>query len=263
MRRLRFKMQDDRGAIAIEAVISMFFFTIAVLSIMFMSLMVRAQSMVQYAISQAAKEISGYYYIVDKMGLAKFTSGNSAADVSEANEFLGQADSIIKNAVSFSDSEENSTNIELHLDRVDADSVKQAAISLKNMNIKDQLTGTLSIVARSLIQQGVSKLVAPLVCKTVVPKYMGGSREAADARLRAMGIDGIDSIDFSWSSFLRDGRTIQVVAIYEMDLSKLSLGMVDGTIKFKQVATTAAWVKPDGKNIISVDKTLEVKELND
>ena len=241
----------------------MFFFAIAVLSIMFMSLIVRAQSMVQYAISQAAKEISGYYYIVDKLGLAQFTSGKSGADVSDLNGFIGQADSIIKNAVSFSDSEENSTSIELHLNQIDADSVKAAADSLKKLNIKDQLTGTLSIVARSLIQENVSKFVAPLVCKTVVPKYMGGSRNAADARLEALGIDGIDSIDFSWSSFLRDGRTIQVVAIYEMDLSKLSLGMVDGKIKFKQVATTAAWVKPDGEKIVSVDKTLIASELND
>ena len=163
MRKLRSGLQDDRGAIAIEAVISMFFFTIAILSIMFMSLMVRAQSMVQYAISQAAKEISGYYYIVDKMGLAAFTSNRSSADTGEANELIGQANSIVKSAVEFSGSEENSTNIELHLERVDVDSVKQAANSLKDMNVKDQLTNTLSIVARSLINQGVSKYVAPLV----------------------------------------------------------------------------------------------------
>lgn len=259
MKKSRFNLRDDSGALAIEAVISMFFFTIAVLAIMFMSVMVRAQSMVQYAISQAAKEISGYYYIVDKLGLSSLTSGKSAHTTDEANE-------IIKNAVDFSSSAGNAVSFDLNsgtpgiditkLDTVDTDSLKKAAESIKKMDVKDQLTGTLCVLAKSLINEGVSQIVAPFICDAVVPKYMGGSREAADTRLRALGIDGMDSIDFTYSSFLRDGRTIQVVAIYKMDVSKLTFGMVSGELTFKQVATTAAWVTPNDKGVVTVAKTL-------
>lgn len=260
---MRTLLKKDTGAIAIEAVLGMFIFAVAILAIMFMSLMVRVQSTMQYALGQTAKEISGYCYVIDKLGLAFGTSTNDdsvkkANDVigtaiefsSEADDVLGSID--FSNGVSFDDVK----NI------AESDMPKLAKdlygdVEALSGDLKGQLKGTLVILMKSMLKEGMSNYVAPYVCKTVMPKYISGDVDSTNEMLEAMGIEGgLDKLDFSKSSLLSDGRTIQIVVVYKLNTKKLTLGMVDQDLYFKQVATTAAWVQPDGRTLISVAETV-------
>lgn len=240
----------ETGAIAIESILGMTFFAIAILAIMFMSLMIRVQSTMQYAISQTAKEISGYYYVVDKCGLA-FGTSTSNVDVDKLNNVIG-------NAIDFSTEAGNTVtaidfNDGISVEDVMLDSdISATAAELYNSSVdlsgdlQKQLKGALSIVAKSMLKEGLSNYVAPFICKAVIPKYVSGDVNSTDEMLKSMGIeDGMDGLDFSKSSLLADGRTIQIVVIYKLNTKKLTLGMVDKDLYFKQVATTAAWVQPN------------------
>lgn len=261
----------NNGAIAIEAVLSMFIFALAIISIMFMSLMVRVQSTMQYALGQTAKEISGYYYLIDKLGLA---INGSTADVD-----VESTNALINTAIEFGSEAQNAANdISVSVgDGVSFEDIKaigsdvnemkstaaQLGTNLKDVSsdIKGQLKGTLTIIIKSAIQKGLSNYVAPWICRSIIPKYIGGDTESCNNMLESMGVTGgIANVDFSQSTLLSDGRTIQLVAIYKMDLEKLTLGMIQNqSFTFKQVATTAAWVRDesDDSNLKSVAEAVQ------
>ena len=82
-----------------------------------------------------------------------------------------------------------------------------------------------------------------------MPRYMGGDTAAANKMLEAAGVEGgMKNIDFSQSQLLTDGRSIKLVAMYKLDVSKISVGIIKSALIIRQAASTAAWVRPDGVN---------------
>lgn len=270
---MKLHKNSEQGAIAIEALISLTFFLLAILAIMFMSLMVRLQANMQYALDQTAKEISGYYYLVDKMGLAGLTSGVVGEDTQKKNENLNQA---IGTVVSFSEkanpagadidfeygvSFEEITNAgdDIHQLAIQGQKLKNE-VSAITKDPKGQVQAVLLVCTKSAIQGGLSKFVAPFICQNTMPKYLvssssGNSGKSVNERANEMlenagipgGLDG-NSVSFTHSELLADGRSIKLVVVYQVDSEKLTLEMVKGQkFTFKQVASTAAWVVPEGE----------------
>ncbi len=268
-----YRIKNENGAIAIEAILALTFFMLAVLSIMFISLIVRVQSSMQYALQQTAKEISGYYYMFDKMGLASATTGTTN---SKTGENIAKVDEEIGHVVDFAQSSTDAYNTATSIDlssgvsieelndliqsgTADAKELKEKANAIigdvesltKDGNAAGQIQAVLTVFGKSMISKSMSKFIAPFVCRTIMPKYLAGSREGADNMLKAAGIsDGVDGLDFTQSELLRDGRSIKLVVVYEMDMEKLTLGMVKGKARFRQVASTAAWVNPQASDSI-------------
>ena len=90
-------IKDERAEFAIDAIFGITFFMISLIALMFMSLIIRIQSNMQYALGQTAKEISGYYYLADKIGLAAVTSGSGGAQdvdstINSVMDFMGSAE---------------------------------------------------------------------------------------------------------------------------------------------------------------------------
>ena len=238
---------------------------ISLIAIMFMSLIIRVQSNIQYALGQTAKEISGYYYLVDKLGLAAATSGAS----SEAT----QADKTVQTIVDFSSSAkdtgksmtdimndlpEDFSKIE-NFDTLSGDAkqmgqnIKATYENFKTMeasvkqtlskdNIKDNFKQVLAVFAKTAVNGVVSNVVAPWVCESLMSRYLTADYEAM----------GIHDVSFLGSQFLADRRSIKVQITYQLDLEKYTLGFVKTPITFRQAASTAAWVRPDNKNLVSV-----------
>ena len=53
--------RKESGAFAIETLLSLTVFIIAITALLMLSLIIRAQANMQYALNQTAKEISGYF----------------------------------------------------------------------------------------------------------------------------------------------------------------------------------------------------------
>ena len=63
------KLKEQYGSIMVETVLVLPLFMAGFLAILMLSNTVRAQCNVQYAIDQTAKEISQYYYVINKLSL--------------------------------------------------------------------------------------------------------------------------------------------------------------------------------------------------
>lgn len=257
MRRI---IKDEGGEFAIDAIFGITFFMISMIALMFMSLIIRVQSNVQYALGQTAKEISGYYYLVDKIGLAAATTGSDEET---------DVDNVIKNVVDFSGSIENSKNTiqSIEIDDATFESIQNSAKDVENSiaesrkcfesiqsSIKgingDSVTQILSVFAKTAVNRAVSFYIAPILCEKLMPKYLSSKKYGSISEYYEA--IGIKNVSFNGSQLLTDKRSIKLQITYELDLEKYTLGVVKGSVKFRQVASTAAWVTPDGQNIQSL-----------
>ena len=265
---MRFFKRKEKGAFAIEAIIGITMFMLTIIAIMFMSVIIRVQSNMQYALGQTAKEMSGYFYLIDKVGLAKYASGESVNLDAKAKEVNTNIGYIVDFA---SDAKETAANV------VEADDIGEIIDVLNNgaedlksnaekitqmvqnyksgkQNPVDHLKIVLQIFGKSLVNTAFGRYVGPIACDFLLPKYLSPGDE--EEYFKQMGFVEKDGhyVDFSNSELLRDGRSINLVATYELDLSKLTFGMVNSTMKFRQVASTAAWVRPNGESLLAVEE---------
>ena len=264
---MKTNMHRENGAFSIDAILGLTLFMMAIIAIMFMSLIIRVQANMQYALGQTAKEISGYYYLMDKLGIASITSQsispNTKKNIDNLNDTIGSildfssSASNLTDGIDFADglTAEELQNI-LSSDDLEDVSSKANAMGqkLKTYTQKgtatDQLKAVIQVFGKSLISQSFSYYVAPLVCEALMPKYLTSTGDI-DEYYESIGIKP-DSVDFSDSQLLFDGRSIKLVVEYELDTEKLTFGMYKGTLKFRQVATTAAWIQPNGGSKKSV-----------
>lgn len=140
------------------------------------------------------------------------------------------------------------------------ENVEKAATELSNSieSILDDpkaiITSLTSAFTKQVANEIMAKIIAQPLCKALVPKYIAPSDDA-DALLEKMGvINGVNGMDFRLSNFLSDGRSINVVVVYEVELS--GFGVFNKTLVIKQTASTAAWVK--GKTLKEVVEEISV-----
>ena len=265
---MRFFKRKEKGAFAIEAVIGITMFMLTIIAIMFMSVIIRVQANMQYALGQTAKEMSGYFYLIDKVGLAKYVSGKSVdldAKAKEVNTNIGYIVDFASDAKETAANVVNANDINEIIDVINSseDDLKNGVTNITNMvktyksgeqNPLEHIKLVLQIFGKSLANTAFGRYVGPIACDFLLPKYLTQGDE--DDYFKQMGFIEKDGhyIDFTGSELLRDGRSINLVATYELDLSNLTFGMVHTTMKFRQVASTAAWVRPNGENLLAVEE---------
>ncbi len=259
------------GAVAIETVLTLPVFMIAIIAIMMFAMLFRAQSAMQYALNQTAKEISGYFYLLDKLGVASVLSGNATdearADVQDVNTTIDHIVSFsgeIKDAsgkykqtyLEYKESFENGSLTVEDIKRIqnikdealednkalqaELEKIKADLNTIKNGDKRKMLKGILQVFGKSMINRVVSKYATPYICEALMPKYLTDGD--VNAFYRAAGIIP-ESISFADSKMLSDGRTISLDVTYRVDASKLSLGFYRKELKFHQIATTSAWIR--------------------
>ena len=267
------KKRREAGAIAIEAILSLSIFIMAILAIMMGAMLVRAQSAMQYALDQTAKEVSGYFYLLDKIGVASMISGEetdtATAGLAKLNgsiediiNFSGsvkdeaqELSATAENAISGNLTEEDIARIQGLGDDYTAlqgelNNIRDDLRALRNGDKKLMFKSILQVFSRTLINKSFSYLVTPLVCEALVPKYL--TCGDLDAFYRE---SGIHDIRFEGSEILADGRSINLVCTYKVDASRLTLGFYRKDLQFVQVASTAAWVRPNSSgSLVSLEK---------
>lgn len=261
------KNKSERGSFTIEAILSLSIFMFAFVSIVSLATIAKVESTTQYAIDQVAKEISQYFYIAEKVGLAN-----------SDEEGVEEIDDAVQAIVNFTDKGAATANkygdmtaqklveiLEEQPETVanDVNDVAAAAgaITASLGPILEDPTGVVSSLATLMAKQFgyelLTKIVAQPLCKALVPKYIASDGDA-DAALKRMGIEkGLDGLDFRMSSFLSDQRSINVVLVYEIKLN--GFGIFDDTLVIKQTASTAAWVT--GVKLETVTESMSKWEL--
>ena len=121
------------------------------------------------------------------------------------------------------------------------ENVEAAATELSNSieSILDDPKAIITSLTSAFTKQGANEIMAKIIaqplCKALVPKYIAPSDDA-DALLEKMGvINGIDGMDFRFSNFLSDGRSVNIVVVYEVELN--GFGIFNKTLVIKQTAS--------------------------
>lgn len=270
----------ETGALAIETVLSLTFFMLSVISIMFMAVIIKVQANMQYALSQTAKEISGYFYLVDKIGLTTVLSGASSDEV---NEQVAEVNETIDNfSVLISNTEDLGSSIVSADDYTDLEGIANQTIDIKdkaealggqliedikNGEAKNQVIAVLKVFAKTMINKGFSYYVTPYVCKALLPKYLTSGNindycASAGLKWNQNYDEGVEQyMDFSGSQLLLDGRSVKLDVVYTINTKPLTFGLVDTNIAFHQCATTAAWIKPNGGSLKTLTEVYRANNL--
>ena len=244
--------KSERGSFTIEAILSLSIFMFAFVTIVSLATIAKVESTTQYAIDQVAKEISQYYYIAERVGIANTESGgvDEIDDAVQAIfDFTDKSTTVASNYSSTTAKDLGSMLDTFSGIGNDVNEVEAAAENVYNSfgPIFEDPKGIVSSLATMMNKMGkevgnelITKIIAQPLCKALVPKYITSS-SGADEILEKMGVvDGLDGLDFRMSSFLTDQRSINVVVVYQIKVN--GFGIFDDTLVIKQTASTAAWV---------------------
>lgn len=244
--------KSERGSFTIEAILSLSIFMFAFVTIVSLATIAKVESTTQYAIDQVAKEISQYYYIAERVGIANTDSGgvDEIDDAVQAIfDFTDKSTTVASNYSSTTAKDLGSMLDTFSGIGNDVNEVEAAAENVYNSfgPIFEDPKGIVSSLATMMNKMGkevgnelITKIIAQPLCKALVPKYITSS-SGADEILEKMGVvDGLDGLDFRMSSFLTDQRSINVVVVYQIKVN--GFGIFDDTLVIKQTASTAAWV---------------------
>ena len=278
MHRIRRKTKAESGAVSVEAAISLTIFLVAIIALMMLAAIIRAQAVMQNALNQTAREISGYFYLLDRFGLTPALSGqNSPANEQKLDELNKSVGHIIEFAGDAKDEANqlsgNITSFSGNVKNGDLEGVKKDLQDFKKMGndanklkaeaetIKEEFKTLMSdgnpakifkaiigTFGRTMINTAFSKYVAAPVCEALMPKYLTSGD--IDQFYKSIGVDP-ESVTFAGSDLLADGRTIRLVLTYKMSGKAMSFGFIPNDMYFQQVAVTAAWINPEQSDYLS------------
>lgn len=251
------KTRRDLGSVTVEATIALTIFIFAFLGVSSLSSLARAESKVQYALNQSAKELSQYMYVFYRAGLyEKSNAGNEEIkkvdDLIKAtgdfSNMIKTASTDVSNAGDLFNKEDVAGEIKDTISTVkdDANGIveKGKALGEKYKAVADNptavLNGIYDVIKESAGSTIRSKIVAPIVGNVLMPKYLESNNHTADEYLESVGVEnGMRGLNFALSSIMEDGRTINLTVVYTVKYNIPLVGEKDFVIK--QTASTAAW----------------------
>lgn len=208
------KQKRERGAIIVEATISLTTFIFAMFTLYSLVNICYVQSKMSVAVNVAAKEMSQYAYLYSKIGLDEYMSGKDGKSSKALEEGLGVFFKELGN---------------------DTESISE---DLSGMFTKTGDVASGDSIAEYIKNGGGMLLAKALVQKNLVA-YEG---DTAAAFLRRNNVvDGLDGLNFVYTSFLsnKDQDEIDIVVTYKVRVIEL-LG-IEYDFTFVQRAQTKAW----------------------
>lgn len=192
----------EKGSITIEAISTLAIFVLFCVIMMGFADMIRAQIMIQSAITETAKEISTYSYILAKVGY--FDIRQEISDSSEEHDALKKI-------------KESYTGLVTTINdgkTVEASDFEELIDTLENLSVKDATAPALNIGAEKASDYFVS-----VASKKLVKKYLEDANGSTDY-LKNLGVDGgYEGLDFSASHFPQGtDDTLRITVIYHVKI---------------------------------------------
>lgn len=265
--------EKQKGSLTVEAAIVIVMFIFGYVAIANISNFIRAQMIIQYSITQAAKEISAYCYIVSKTGLMEDSArlGEEAASAkADADEVIATMDKLFQTVENGAETITNETekitfdgdweatlegieNVENltqeeYQKMVDAANVMMDSAEEYFGNPKQILKGLVSVAKDEGFQAIKSYAIAAPISKILVKKQIDAytdDKDAPDILARLGVVGGMDGLNFMGSTLFNDGKTIIVSVTYTM---KVELPFIEEKeFMYKQTASTEAWGSKHGE----------------
>lgn len=251
------KENRERGAVVVEAVISMTAFIFTMLIILSIADIAYTQSKMAVALNSAAKEMSQYCYLYYKFQLDEANShlsdGTQRAQktVEDTVDGLGQMMDSFGEAGSSFDEGNFDSAVKRLIDGADA--ANQTVSSLADDVAEDPkafLIGMGKLAGREVTEAAkvyLGQIMAKAFMSKNLKSFAGDNPDAFLRRLHV--VDGMNGLDFKYTSLMAYGASneIQLVCTYEVRVVQLL--KTDFTFTFRQVARTTAW--GDGISLVT------------
>lgn len=270
------ELNTQRGSATIEAAVGFTAFLFAIFTILGLVNFCRAQMLVSAAVDTAAKEMSQYAYFYEMSGLQKFKEkldNNASVGKNNINEIIGTVDTLyssINGAVEQTVQEK--TNVANMIAAGDADlqTFENAITGIENSaeGVMQGITGVGNalkdvgndplLYMRSLValigsegMEAAKRAVAVPLARAFVSKHFGEDTDAANAKLKSLGIEGgLDSMNFNLSNIFSDifsddkHQDIEITVIYKVKLLQV-FDWVALEADVSKVAVCRAWLGGD------------------
>ena len=232
----------EKGAVSIEAALILAIFLLGYTAIISAASFIRAQMIIQYSISQAAKEMSSYCYLVSKTGIMD----DSHRLNSEAGSFKEDTDKVIDTVVKLYDaidsgSSEISGQVQEIAECTELNDFVSSATDLTNVT-QDEFNKMNSLAKDGVLSAAKSYIIAAPISRAMVKKQIDlypMDSQGRDVLERLGVVDGMKGLNFTGSSLFNDGETITVQVSYSIKIP--FPGLEDKPLHFIQKASTRAW----------------------
>lgn len=244
------RKDNERGAIVVEATISLTAFVFAIFTILSIVNIYYIQAKMSIALNSAAKEISQYSYLYYKLNIDEAESNLNDADAQEARATAEQTiDGVgeLMNSLSDAENSMETGDFDNLVGAIDSGASNvDSLIDLYADKLADDPKGFIigmGKMAGSELGGELKKLLGQVLAKTFMKKnLMAHEGDDPDQFLRRYRVvDGMAGLDFDYSSLMAYGSSdkIQLVVTYEVEVIKLL--NIEYKFKFRQVAQTEAW----------------------
>lgn len=244
MKRKNHKLTEEKGAVVIEATLSVtFFMFVIVLMLNFVNICI-AQAKIGIALNQTAKEISQYTYFYSLTGLnevqATLNEETEAvkSDVTKAEDAVFETiNSVVGMAKGVNEPSEVFVTVENSMEKMEE-------VATNIANAKDKKAWVMSIlkICGNEGYEALKGLLGGALTKGLMQKHLCPEDEVnADAYLRKLGVtDGKKGLNtYNSALFLNGTDDIQLICKYKLEIIKLLNN--EYSFSIVQTAHTKAW----------------------
>lgn len=234
--------KHQKGSLTVEALLFLIPFMCAFFTLINAARFVQSEMLIHHAITQTAKQVSTYSYVLTKSEISKTIQ----ATTKKSEQFKTDTEKAVTSVTDFLEAMDGigSGDIVSEVENV-IRTGNHASDTVKEY-FKDPdavLAGVLTL-AKSGMEQHMLTMVVGAITQTNVENAISKISDNPDAYLKNIGIvDGVEGLDFSKSKWLSEAEgkgNIQIVVTYK--LKNLLFPQFDfSTYDFCQCASTLIW----------------------
>ena len=255
------RKSKEKGAIVVEATISLTAFVFLIFTILSLVNICYIQAKIGLSLNSAAKEISQYSYLYYKFGINELDGKISAGTEDEKEVATSTIDSIgtfldsmsdAKSDIETADFDSLVSNIESGATEVDS------LITMYADKLADDPKGFIvgmGKMAGSELKEEIKVVMGQVLAKTFMKKNLKAFPEDdPNEFLIRHGIeDGMAGLDFDYTSLMAYGTSNQIQLVVTYDVKVIELLNIDYSFTFRQCAQTTAW--GDGISLITPEQS--------
>lgn len=243
------RKDNERGAIVVEATLSLTAFVFTIFTILTLVNVYFIQAKMSVALNAASKEISQYSYLYYALDINEYDANLSegtedskltAEQTIDGVGTLMNSFSGAQNSIDTGDFDQLVASIESGVTSVDS------LVTMYADKLADDPKGFIlgmGKMAASELKEEVKVVLGQVLAKTFMQKnlmaYQGDDPDAFLKRYRV--VDGMAGLDFDYTSLMAYGTSNQIQLCVTYDVSVIKLLNIDFTFTFRQVSKTNAW----------------------
>ena len=233
------KKDRCKGALTVEVLLFMIPFMMAFLTIINAGRFVQTEMLIHHAITQTAKQISAYGYVLTKTEI----TDQMIATNNKSQKFKTDVNTTVNSVKTFSNSVSDFTATGDLQNVIDSGNAAYTQLS-EFFSDPDAIASGVMAMVKSDVRGAAMAYVAGELSRASIKNALRGITDDENTYLTNLGVvDGLKGLDFSqskWVSVSKGKGDIQIVVTYTM--KNLIFPQFDfGQYEFRQCASTLMW----------------------